>query len=207
MSDVPMNRRPYDQRSLDQLRNSRTVQRLLATIDQLRRQENEAAVSCDPAAERLLLATAWVNADFVMVMRLEAEDFVDPFCKWLLGHLRALVDADEPMDVVALMRRVRRPGGMEGLSAFDRDSLPGSLAELMREASPTTAHLEFYFGVLRIERLRRAIGRLADEMRKRSEKRLHDPPAVLAWAGEQIARLLTKAPQKKPSESEPTPAT
>lgn len=152
----------------------------------------------DVDCERAMLSSAWLAGDFVMMLRLEPRDFVDPLCRWLHGHLRDLVEADEPLTMVALLRRVRLPDGCDGLSASEIDALPWSIGELLTTAT-TTAHLEYYFGVLRTERLRRAAARLADAIRERITAQMQEPAAVLAWAGEQVELLLARAPLKKPN--------
>lgn len=147
----------------------------------------------DVAAERSMLASVWLSLDADMVRRLDGEDFIEPFNRWLLGVFKAVVDDGDPLDMVAVKRRWRRPGGLDGLTPAEVELLPGTVADLLRETH-TAAHKRYYFRVLRTERLRRAVGRLSDAMRERIEKYQHDPAATLAWAGEQIERLLTKAP-------------
>lgn len=159
---------------------------------------------CDIDCERAMLATVWLANDFLMVMRLDENDFIDPFHQWLYRHLRGLVDDNEPLDMVALQRRLKKPNAFHGLSKDEQEKHRAALAELLTAWAPP-AHVEYYFRTLRTERLKRAIARLADTMRERTEQRQHDPAAVLTWAGEQIDRLLRKVPRRQ-QENEPPPA-
>lgn len=157
----------------------------------------------DVDCERALLASVWLAGDFVMVLQLEREDFVDPFCGWLWQHLRAMVDANEPLDMVAFLRRLKRPGAIEGLPAeYDEARAKADVAELLGSFGPVSA-IDYYFRVLRGERLGRAVLRLCDRAVKRITVERHEPSAVLGWMGEQIDRLLTKVPAAKAPEEVP----
>lgn len=162
---------------------------------------SNASQLADVDCERAMLAMVWKSNDFVMALRLDAQDFTDDFHRWLYGHLRALVEADEPLDMVAFQRRVKQPGGFDGLSKSDVDCWAASTAVLLQTFSPST-HAEYYFSVLRKERLKRACLRLCEKAAARLLKEQHDPAAVLAWVVDSGNRLLTKAPVKK----ETTPA-
>lgn len=160
---------------------------------------SEALPIGDGDCERAMLATAWLAGDFVIVLRLEEEDFSYPFHRWLYRHLRALVEADEPFDMVALQRRLRKPMAFDGLTKLEVDGHRGTIAEIMLGWAPPL-HIEFYFRTLREERLRRATLRLADKMRTKLSEG-HDAIAVLSYAGANVDRLLTKAPVKKETSS------
>lgn len=164
---------------------------------------SDATPLADFDCERAMLATAWLANDFVMIMRLDEADFVLPFHQWLFKHLRALVEDDQPLDMVALLRRMKKPGAFDGLTKLEIDSHKGAIAETLTTWAPT-ANIEFYFRTLREERLRRATLRLAEKVRKRLSEG-HDAVAVLSYAGANIDRLLTKVPVKKETTSaEPT---
>lgn len=158
----------------------------------------------DVDCERAMLATAWLANDFVMIMRLDEADFVLPFHQWLFKHLQALVDDDQPLDMVALQRRLKKPGAFDGLTKLEVDGHKGTIAETLLAWSPP-AHVEFYFATLRTERLRRSTVRLCERAVERLVKEQCDPVAALSWLVANADRLLTKAPVKKETPSaEPT---
>lgn len=157
----------------------------------------------DVDCERAMLATAWLAGDFLMILQLDPSDFIDPFHRWLLAHLRAMAEDDHPFDMVALQRRLAKPGAIDGLTKLEADSHKGMVAEILLAWAPPR-NIDYYFRVLREERLRRATLRLVDAMRERICER-HDPVAVLSYGGANIDRLLTKVPVKKETPSaEPT---
>ncbi len=146
----------------------------------------------DIDAERALLASVWLSDDREMVLRLEKHDFVDIFNQWLFSKLEAVVKADEPLDMVAVLRRVRAPGGMDALPEFARESVPADIAELLRDC-PTTAHKEYYFSVVRVERARRSSVLLADSMKEKLTTKSLDPMRVLKWVEESVQRIKNRA--------------
>jgi replicative DNA helicase len=199
-----VNDKPLTAEAVNQLRrcSEPRIKRLIATIDQMAAAQSiPALAACDVDCERAMLATVWLAKDFLMLMRLDEADFASPFHQWLYRHLRALVDDEEPLDMVALQQRLKKPGAFEGLSASDQDGHRAAIGDLLSAWAPP-ANVEYYFRVLRTERLKRAVGRLADSMRDRIEKRQHNPAAVLEWAAEQINRLLRKVPPRKAPDAE-----
>lgn len=147
----------------------------------------------DVSAERAILGSVWLSHDIEMVGELEAGDFTDPFNQWLLRMFKLVVEDGDPLDMIAVQRRWQKEGGTDGLTESEVAQLPTLVGELLAETH-TAAHTEYYYRVLRTERLRRAVGMLADALVKRSAVLRHEPTATLAWAGEQIDYLLTKVP-------------
>jgi replicative DNA helicase len=154
------------------------------------------ALIADIDAERALLSSVWLSNDAEMIRQLEPQDFADSFHVWVYRKLRETVDAGEPLDIVAVQRRWKKPGGLDGLTKHEQQYLAASVAELLNSA-PTTAHTTYYFTVLRTERLRRATCKLADEMTKRAALKHAEPSDVLTWAKEQIEKLLTKTTKRE----------
>jgi hypothetical protein len=150
----------------------------------------------DPQCERAMLSSVWLAGKAGMLLRLDEHDFTDPWLQWLFRHLRAMAEEGEPLSMVALLRRVRRPGGVHGLQPFDVEVVAQDIAGLLGEWQPV-AHIEYFFRVLRTERLRRATIRLAETAVKRISVDQHDPVATLEWLIEQAHRLKSKAPKPK----------
>lgn len=164
---------------------------------------SEVNALADFDCERAMLATAWLANDFVMVMRLDEADFVLPFHRWLFKHLRALVEDDEPLDMIALLRRLRKPGAYDGLTKLEVDAAKGAIAETLNAWAPPS-HVEFYFRTLREERLKRFIYRVLEEMRKRLGDG-HEAAAVMSYGVANFDRALLKVPVKRETASaEPT---
>lgn len=174
---------------------------MLAELKDDKRREQEREYACDLECEKSLLASVWLAGDADTILRLEADDFFDSFHRWLYQHLRGLVEDGAPLDMAALLRRLKGPEAFAGLSDDERDGHRGAIAELLIEAYASPANVEYYAGVLRTERLRRAAGRLADAVRDRTEKLMQEPSTVLSWAGEQIDRLLSIGHEANGSDS------
>lgn len=149
----------------------------------------------DTDCERAMLATVWLANDFVMVMRLDEADFVLPFHQWLFRHLRALVDDDQPLDMVALQQRLRKPGAFDGLTKLEVDGVKGTIAETLLAWAPPSS-VEFYFATLREERLKRRAYQVAENIQMRLREG-RDVVAVISNAIANLDRLLTKVPVKK----------
>ena len=142
-------------------------------------------------AERALLASAWLSHDAEILKRLHENDFTGDFERWMFKKLLAVVASGLPLDMVAVWRLVRAKGGLEGLPAWAEDQLASHVAELLRDC-PTTAHKEYYFTVLRTERLRRASLALFDKATRKLAGG-EEPEAVLEWAQTSVRQLTAKS--------------
>jgi replicative DNA helicase len=124
-------------------------------------------------AERALLSSAWLDGDRELVMKMHEKDFVDKFNRWLLSALQAIVAAGEPLDAVALARRIRT----------DKKAPSDAHAEayqLLRE-SPTTAHKDYYFRTVRMERGRRFVHSMCDSAKQRDLRNPNEPLETIQW--------------------------
>ena len=145
----------------------------------------------DVAAEEAMMASVWLSDDGAMLDRLEERDFVDPFCLWLFQVLRDTREAGEPLDMLAVMRRVRRPEVLNRLPAIMRKGVASEIARVLT-ASCTSAHLAYYLRVLRTERLRRAVATLSDSIRERVESH-QEPVEILTFIERNVDLLLSHA--------------
>lgn len=142
-------------------------------------------------AERALLASAWLSQDAEILKRLHENDFTGDFERWLFNKLLAVVESGLPLDMVAVWRLVKAKGGCEGLPQWAEDQLAAHVAELLRDC-PTTAHKEYYFTVLRTERLRRASLALCDKATRKLSGG-EEPRDVLEWTQTSISQLTAKS--------------
>lgn len=135
-------------------------------------------------AESAMLSSAWLSEDAEMISRLDSRDFVDPFHRWLLATLKTIVAAGEPLDAVAVTRRIRcDPSAPEDAHACAMQVL---------RSQPTTAHKDYYFRVLRIERGRRYLHRICDEAKQRDFRLPNEPMATFEWLQGHIADAIEK---------------
>lgn len=155
---------------------------------------SEANKLFDADCERAMLATVWLADDAAMVLNLDEKDFVEPFNAWLFRHLRALVESEQPLDMVALLRRLRRPRAFDGLTQLEVDGHKGMIAEVLTTWAPPS-RAEFYFAALRTERQRRMACRMCERALERLKEN-QDPVAVLSWLVANAERALTKTPVK-----------
>lgn len=146
----------------------------------------------DVDVERALLASAWLAGAGDVVRMCDERDFTDPVCRWLWRHLSSMAAAGEPLDMVALLRRLNRPGGLVGLAQGDREYIRASLAEVLTAAT-TGLHAGYYFRVLRRLRLARALYDLAGVLRSRLTDGSWEGDEALAWALSQMKRLEARA--------------
>ncbi len=130
------------------------------------------------AAERAMLSSVWVDGDSHMIQRLEHRDFIDDFHIWLLGTLKAIVAAGEPLDGVAFKRRTRVD------DAAPEDAIVQAM-HLLTE-TPTTAHKDYYFRTLRMERARRFVHALCDSAKQKDLEAPNEPLATLKWMRERV---------------------
>lgn len=162
-----------------------------------------AAELFDPKCERAMLATAWVASDRMMFRTLESEDFVDQFHRWLFKHLRGLVEDGHPLDMVALLRRLKRPHACDECGVAARDDvdqlsvIKAMLYEILHEECAFPTHLPYYFETLRFERMRRAIVRISQRAIERASVEYHDSVAIASWAIANFESVLTKTPARR----------
>jgi replicative DNA helicase len=121
---------------------------------------------CDADAERFMLSSAWLSEDADMLCKLSTRDFIDPFHKWLLKILQGVLHDGEPLSIIAVRRRARAPGGQDELGDLDKEYLTAHVAELLTSC-PTTVHKDYYFSVLREERVARGILMLLDDIKEK----------------------------------------
>ena len=149
----------------------------------------------DVAAEEALLASAWLGDNRAMIEQLEERDFVDEFCGWLFRLLSDVVEAGQPLDMIFVMRRARKPEVLNRLPKGYREGMAGEIARVLT-CGCTSAHTEHYFKVVRTERLNRAIVSLACAMRERVEAK-QEPDAILEFVimnAEKLAERLEPQP-------------
>jgi replicative DNA helicase len=128
------------------------------------------------AAERALLSSIWLDGDRVMILRLDARDFVDEFNQWLHRTLKAIVTDGEPLDGVAIARRARSDPKAP-------DDAVTEAAQLLSEA-PTTAHKDYYFKAIRMERARRFVHTVCDSAKAMDLEAPNEPLRTLEWMKE-----------------------
>jgi replicative DNA helicase len=140
-------------------------------------------------AETAVLAGVWAAGRLDILSALEERDFISPLHQWLLGTLKDMRAAGEPLDGVAINRWLRQPK----LKRVCPEKDPHLAAlEILTTFSPTT-QVDYYFRCVRNDRLRRATQMLGDAIKQRDDDYPLDPAGNLRWAKEQAERLLSKA--------------
>lgn len=156
------------------------------------------ALPHDPKAESALLMSVWVKSNGGMLERLEVKDFVDPWHVFLFEEFRAMWEAGEPLgDGVALTRWFQSRDLTERSSKrFGEKVVPQELLwRLLADTQNfvTSAHDEYYFKVLRKERLRRALVTLGITITRMAEEEIREPWEVLNYIDSQVPGIWAGA--------------
>ena len=111
----------------------------------------------DLAAEEALLSSVWLSADADGFLdRIESKDFTDPLLQWLLLLLKLTADAGDPLDMIAVLRRARKPEMLERLPRELQGDMAAHVARVL-ERECTSAHTGYYFRVVRLHPLEQSI--------------------------------------------------
>jgi hypothetical protein len=198
---------PFTLKQVEGLRHSpdKLVQRLVATAlkamercDELaaenrRLQEEKAAEEMLDArmawckeSEMALLGSVWLSCDVSIIARLEEEDFCDEANRWVLSVFKAVVNAGEPLDAVAVTRRLR--GWQDAPDGCDA----AYLAEVLR-STPTAAHTSYYFRCVKKERLRRDLQKSVIDAIDRDRRSPNEVIENVNWLAEKSNVLFKQA--------------
>lgn len=160
---------------------------------------NARAIPHDPQAESALLMSVWVKSNAGMLERLDVKDFVDPWHVFLFEEFRSMWEAGEPLaDGVALARWFRSKDcrGRYRAKLGEKLDLTQAMARFAQQHSEdwvTSAHDEYYFRVLRKERLRRALITLGTTIVRMAEEELREPWEVLNYNDSQVPGIWAGA--------------
>jgi len=147
----------------------------------------------DLAAEEALLSSVWLSADADGFLdRIESKDFTDPLLQWLLLLLKLTADAGDPLDMIAVLRRARKPEMLERLPRELQGDMAAHVARVL-ERECTSAHTGYYFRVVRQARLNRALVGLMAGIRERLNKR-HEPAAIIEFIALNTEKLRERLP-------------
>jgi replicative DNA helicase len=146
-------------------------------------------------AEQFMLSAVWVSNDAEMIRKLEKADFVDPVHQFLLNVLQEVLSEGVPLSIIAVMRKVNLPDAGKDLPEADRDSLASHVVAIL-DSPAFTAHIPYYYQVLREDRVKRGILKLLDHV----QARLHagtTPEVLLSLLMEQGEVLRDMIPAKR----------
>ena len=156
----------------------------------------------DQEAERALLTSIFLNANYELLELVESRDFTDPLLAWLIGEWQLMVADGEPLgDAVAFSRWTRRGDVLRRLFdealGMDRRDVIAAWAEISKEYAGS-AHDAYYFRVLRNERCRRALALVLERAAEKDKDSPHDPAGTIDWCLDQLERLRHKLPRLEP---------
>lgn len=150
---------------------------------------------CD--AERAMLACLLMGG---WIEGLEEEDFGEPENRWIFSEIKALNELGEPItDPVAVHRWFISPkckAAGQRIAGIEGSDLTVLIYEIMREYT-TQAHIEYYGGVLRAERLCRWLDRIGYKIIKMNADNPNTPVDTYWWLREQtlaITEIINSIP-------------
>ena len=147
-------------------------------------------------AERVVLATVFHTNDQERIANLDEADFVDKLNSLLLRAMKELVAKGAPLEYIPLCDLLRTPAYEESRELVEIRKA-GAIADavtLVLDEFINPANLEYYWRLLRQERLRRWLLRLSGTIHDRAVARDQDPLETTHWIIKQ-ARINIKASQ------------
>ena len=152
---------------------------------------------CQLAAERVVLSTTFATRNLRMLRVLDEKDFTDQLHKLLLKAFKELRKRDAPLEQKALDSLLRTPdydnAKTKRLCGVNREeSLPAAAQLVLLEFS-NPANLEYYFRVIRQDRMRRALFRLGTTIHEKARNKPLDPMDTIAWVAKEAKRLTRES--------------
>ena len=145
----------------------------------------------------ILLDTTSRNGDRVMDLcltgGLSAESFFDPRNREIYATMLDMNRASKPLDMVTLMETLKVSGKMEAIGG-------AAYLQALYDQTPTTAHAEYYIGIVRGKHLRRMMIERATKVVENcfDEGQNPDPKAVLGEAEKSFLEIGLKGEATKP---------
>ena len=146
-------------------------------------------------AERVVLATVFHTNDQDRIKQLDEADFVDKLNSLLIRAMKELVATDTPLEYIPLCDLLRTPAyeKSKALVEIRKDGAIADAVTLVLDEFINPANLEYYWRLLRQERLRRALIKHSVYTRERAVDRGMDPLDTARWAEKQARQLIRKS--------------
>ena len=147
-------------------------------------------------AERVVLATVFHTNDQERIANLDEADFVDKLNSLLLRAMKELVAKGAPLEYIPLCDLLRTPDyeKSKALVEIRKDGAIADAVTLVLDEFINPANLEYYWRLLRQERLRRWLLKFSGTIHDKAIDRGMDPLETAKWAVKQ-ACLNIKASQ------------
>ena len=145
----------------------------------------------------ILLDTTSRSGDRVMDLCLtggiSAESFFDPRNREIYSTMLDMNRSSKPLDMVTLIETLRSSGRMEAIGG-------AAYLQALYDQTPTTAHAEYYIGIVRGKHLRRMMIERANKVVEKcfDEGENPDPQAVLGEAEKTFLEIGLKGDATKP---------
>lgn len=145
------------------------------------------SVPADAKAESAILWTVWTGNNQAMLERLDPQDFGDPLNRCIFEEFRMMAEVGIPLgDSVASARWFSGPLCSHRIS--ETLKIKRSAAEIVADKLidfqseyVTAAHDEYYFRILRIERLRRGFQQVGMRLIEKIEDQRDEPWQTIEW--------------------------
>jgi len=151
---------------------------------------------CQTAAERVVLSTVFATRNLRMLRVLDARDFTDTLHKLLLKAMKELRQRDAPLEQQALDSLLRTPDYENKATKKECGVREGSMAaaaQLVLLEFSNPANLEYYFRVIRQDRLRRSLIWHGKKTIEKAREKPLDPLKVIAWVAKEAKRLTRES--------------
>ena len=139
-------------------------------------------------AERVVLATVFHTNDQERIAQLDEADFVDRLNSLLLRAMKELVANGAPLEYIPLCDLLRTPAyeKSKALVEIRKDGAIADAVTLVLDEFINPANLEYYWRLLRQERLRRWLLKFSGIVHDRAVERGRDPLETARWAEKQV---------------------
>lgn len=138
-------------------------------------------------AERAALALVFQSSDDNKLWQLDEADFGDPINRYLFRELNALVASGAPLgDATACATWFTSPAAKERAKELGEHNLPLLAADAFGEKA-IAANWDYYLGLIRGERLRRALQGLDSKLNEKLAD--GESETALTWLCNQVEAL------------------
>jgi len=177
--------------------NEDTVQTAIEAIEEVRTKP-----LADKRCEEAILASIFCCANWQLLASLDLNDFYYPDTQLIFEELRLMREAGEPMNdfVAQVFWFTSDMAKKRAATSKAKEKNLAALAGAVFGQFATAAHDWYYLKVLRRNRLRRSMRRLALELLDRNDKQELEPWNTLEWLQTAYNQIWEKAAEVYPIE-------
>ena len=149
-------------------------------------------VPCNLEIEQVVLSTVFHDQDDDKLDRLDIEDFVDYLHRLMLCVFKGMKSQGIPFEIQSLHETLKNPiyEHEKKMCGVRPEESLARAADIVLSEFINPANFEYYFRVLRSDRMRRFIMRSTDKVRDRALNKAHDPLDTIRWSIEQSKKAI-----------------